>query len=63
MYVHILYTYCLHGIFVYHACLVPTELGERVESPGTKVTNGCKSLCGCWVLFVVVVVSWDRVSL
>lgn len=42
----------------------PQRLGERVESPGTKVTNGCKSLCGCWVLFVVVVVvSWDRVSL
>lgn len=28
----------------------PQRLGERVGSPGTKVTNGCKSLCGCWVL-------------
>lgn len=28
----------------------PERLEERVGSLGTKVTNGSKSLCGCWVL-------------
>jgi hypothetical protein len=45
--IHFIYMIVLPAcIFVYHMHIEPMEARERVESPGTGITDGCELPCG-----------------
>jgi hypothetical protein len=47
--IFLLYVYGLHVMSVYHMCgqcLWRPE--EGIGSPGTRVTDSCRTSCGCW---------------